>query len=345
MKKPELRDFGITPEQYKIHTLGKKNFDISSLVPKYIAIAVYVLVSVILGYVIVLGCVFVIGALSAGTGGVGLAAFCVVALVALVWRLGRKISDWCRSRADQREMKLALANRMALQIEQYEEANAAYLKAEALRREAELARQEAERVAQRERQEAERIAEQAEQARRRKLYGHWMSLSGTEFEYQLAALYQDLGYTVHLTPTSGDDGIDLILQMDESLAVVQCKSHKRPVGPAIARELYGSMVAFGADDAILACTGGFTQGVRDFVRGKPITLVSASELAEMGRRIDIIQEEQPKTRETLSGEPRCPESDCNSDMTRVVRKNREFWRCARYPRCRGVLPICPGKRL
>ena len=65
---------------------------------------------------------------------------------------------------------------------------------------------------------------------------------------------------------------------DGETIVVQCKSHNKPVGPATARELYGAMMDFGADRAILACTAGFTKGARDFVDGgkgkpKPIDLV------------------------------------------------------------------------
>jgi HJR/Mrr/RecB family endonuclease len=76
------------------------------------------------------------------------------------------------------------------------------------------------------------------------------------------------------------------MEKDGKTAIVQCKSYHHPVGPAVARELYGALISSGADEAILACTAGFTRGVKDFVRGKPITLVSASELARIGESID-----------------------------------------------------------
>ena len=123
-------------------------------------------------------------------------------------------------------------------------------------------------------------------ARYRKLREHWMSLSGTEFERELETLYRSLGYRVESTPSSGDQGVDLVLRKDGKTTVVQCKSHQSPVGPAIARELFGSLVHFGADNAILACTGGFTRGVKEFVRGKPIALISASDLATLGGSVE-----------------------------------------------------------
>ena len=118
----------------------------------------------------------------------------------------------------------------------------------------------------------------------KKLKEHWMSLSGLQFERELAALYLRLGYDVQLTPTVGDQGIDLFLRKDNKTTIVQCKSYSQPVGPAAARELYGSLIASEADAAILACTSGFTKGVYEFVRGKPIELVSSPEIISMSER-------------------------------------------------------------
>lgn len=159
-----------------------------------------------------------------------------------------------------------LQSPVASQIELYKKAEADYLAIQA----------EAERV----RREAERARWVAEMARRRTIAKHWMSLSGREFERELGTLFWDAGYYVQSTPSSGDQGVDLVLEKDGKTTVVQCKSHQNPVGPAVARELYGSLMHFSAPSAILACTGGFTRGVREFVRGKPIVLVSADDLAE-----------------------------------------------------------------
>ena len=154
-------------------------------------------------------------------------------------------------------------------------------------------RQEAEKEAEKEaaRQkvwEAEarqRILQRRREEEQRKYYDYWVSLKGEEFERQLATLFRTMGYQVRLTPTSGDQGVDLILWKDGKTTVVQCKGQKSPVGPAVVRELFGSMHAFRADRAILACTGGFTRGVKEFARSKPIDLIAANELASLARGI------------------------------------------------------------
>ena len=72
----------------------------------------------------------------------------------------------------------------------------------------------------------------------------WLSLSGRQFEYELAKLYRKLEIKADVTTASDDKGVDIWLIQNGQAVPVQCKAHKRPIGPAVARELYGSMGAF-----------------------------------------------------------------------------------------------------
>jgi len=121
----------------------------------------------------------------------------------------------------------------------------------------------------------------------------WLGLSGSAFERQLADLYRRVGYSAAVTAGSGDQGIDIILTRNGKRIIVQCKEHSKPVGPAVARELYGSLVASGADSAILACTSGFTIGVFDFVRDKSIELVDVEAIVRMQEKLNLVQKHSP----------------------------------------------------
>ena len=114
---------------------------------------------------------------------------------------------------------------------------------------------------------------------------YWGSLSGREFEYEIAALFRSHGYQARVTPTSGDKGVDIVLSNSGKVIVVQCKRYKRPAGPATARELYGALIDSGADEAIFVCTAGFTSGVYDFVQDKPIRLMDLDDILEMQQQI------------------------------------------------------------
>lgn len=142
--------------------------------------------------------------------------------------------------------------------------------------------------------------QEAEDAKRRSSEEYWNNLSGIDFEEELATLYEKLGYSVEFTPTTGDDGIDLILELDGKKTIVQCKRHDAPVGPAVARELYGALTASKASNAILACTGGFTEGVYKFVGRKRIKLISIDEILEMAERVGV-QYSNPKALDSKIG--------------------------------------------
>jgi restriction system protein len=90
---------------------------------------------------------------------------------------------------------------------------------------------------------------------------------------------------VQRTPGSGDAGIDIILQRSGKTTVVQCKQTKNPVGPAVARELYGALIASKADDGILAVTGGVTSGVHQFFVGKPLRVMGLLEIIGLQRAV------------------------------------------------------------
>ena len=110
---------------------------------------------------------------------------------------------------------------------------------------------------------------------------HWMALGGLEFERELASLFRGLGYAVEQTPASGDGGVDLILRRQGRTTIVQCKTTQAPTGPNVVRDLYGTMVAFGANDAILASLSGCTGGVRAFIKGKPIAVLDMDDVIRM----------------------------------------------------------------
>ena len=273
-KKPELQDFGIEPEEYALY-----KDDAVGYLPLRHDSAWWAILGAIFSLfgshtssvfwrtppVIFLIVFSVFGII---TLDVGLAVFFGILLSLFP---GLFVAVHVAEFFKRYERSRLLTSTMAARVRSYEESQAAHRVFQS------------EQEAERDRREAERERRQAiERARRRKLVDHWMSLDGLELEGEMEVLCRRLGYRVESTPVSGDGGIDLILRHESGKkVVVQCKSYASPVGPAAARELYGSMMDFGADKAVLVCPAGFTQGVKDFVKGKPIHLVSAEVLISL----------------------------------------------------------------
>lgn len=111
----------------------------------------------------------------------------------------------------------------------------------------------------------------------------WKSLGGREFEVEVLNLLNKKGLKARITPTTGDQGVDLFLGDG---TIVQCKAHKVPISPAVVRELYGTLHHFKAPKAILISTHGFTKGVLEFVKGKPIALWDINSLITLQRELE-----------------------------------------------------------
>jgi restriction system protein len=130
------------------------------------------------------------------------------------------------------------------------------------------------------RAEQVRRAEQEEAERKRKLrtIEGLQQLSGKEFEDLIASLFRKDGYTVRQCGGSGDEGVDLILQISTAKDVVQCKRWKTDVGSPVVREFYGAVMHSNARHGFIITTAHFSSSARSFAAGKPITLISGSDV-------------------------------------------------------------------
>ncbi len=330
-KKPDPLDFGITPKDYALYR-GSPWFNVGEERSGFIAaLVIMVLIAATLG--IFFGheaaiATLVFGILPAG----GASPY-----------LGDVIAHFKRF--------FLLRSPIVPQIKLYEEALKTYnlakeeverqqREAEKILREAEETEQETER--QRRAVERRRLEAQRQQQRIREQY--WESMDGVEFERELGGLFQVMGYGVEMTPRSGDQGVDLVLRKDRVTTVVQCKAQKARASSPIARELLGSMVAFGAQKAILACTGGFTRGVREFVEEKPISLLDSSDIARMAEGVggvvgvvDKLPKATRRGRADQEREPSCPK--CRRRMVLRRGSRGDFWGCPAFPRCRGTREV------
>lgn len=127
-------------------------------------------------------------------------------------------------------------------------------------------------------EEYKRACKAFDAAQERRTRDFWNSLSGHAFEHELARLLRRAGHNASVTKGSGDDGIDIVSEMDGESVVFQCKRYNGSVGPALVREFYGSLIHHGADRGVIATTGSFTQGAIDFAEDKPIELWTLDEI-------------------------------------------------------------------
>ncbi len=133
---------------------------------------------------------------------------------------------------------------------------------------------------------------------------YWDSLDGHQFEHAFADVCRQNGYSATVSKAGGDGGVDLILKKDGRVIVVQCKAHKKKIGPAPVRDLYGVMASNGYKEGWVVSKNGFSDNAVSFARGKPIRLIDIQDVIMLAGKsfydrygLDDEDEQKPSPKE------------------------------------------------
>jgi restriction system protein len=109
-----------------------------------------------------------------------------------------------------------------------------------------------------------------------------MELTPGEFEALITNLFEKMGLETRLTQASRDGGVDCVAYDPRPIfggkVVIQAKRYKNTVGVSAVRDLFGTMQNEGASKGILVTTSGYGKASFDFADGKPMELLSGSNL-------------------------------------------------------------------
>ncbi|QBD82563.1 restriction endonuclease [Ktedonosporobacter rubrisoli] len=109
-----------------------------------------------------------------------------------------------------------------------------------------------------------------------------MELTPSEFESLITNLFQKMGLEARQTQASRDGGVDCVAFDPRPIfggkVVIQAKRYKHTVGVSAVRDLYGTVQNEGASKGILVTTSGYGKASFEFAEGKPLELLSGSNL-------------------------------------------------------------------
>ncbi len=109
-----------------------------------------------------------------------------------------------------------------------------------------------------------------------------MDLTPGEFESLITNLFEKMGLETRLTQASRDGGVDCVAYDPRPIfggkVVIQAKRYKHTVGVSAVRDLFGTMQNEGASKGILVTTSGYGKASFEFAAGKPLELLSGSNL-------------------------------------------------------------------
>jgi restriction system protein len=109
-----------------------------------------------------------------------------------------------------------------------------------------------------------------------------MELTPGEFETLITNLFEKMGLETRMTQASRDGGVDCVAYDPRPIfggkVVIQAKRYKHTVGVSAVRDLFGTMQNEGASKGILVTTSGYGKASFEFAEGKPLELLSGSNL-------------------------------------------------------------------
>ena len=202
---------------------------------------------------------------------VGIATFIYLILIGVVvWVWVRRVVIPKRKAEEERKQHLQQ------RLEQQEEER----RRKREQREEEARRKHEQLEEERRREEQER-AEQIEALLERDTFRDSVSyMTGTQFENFMANVFDKKGYDVLTTPSSGDQGVDLLLTIDERKVAVQLKRYTGPVGNAAVQAVVAGMFHYKAKEAWVITTSTFTKSARQLAKSNRVRLIDGRELED-----------------------------------------------------------------
>ena len=91
----------------------------------------------------------------------------------------------------------------------------------------------------------------------------WRELRGVDFENYVARVFQHLGYETEETPTSGDQGVDLVVISGSKRIAIQIKGYYHSVSNSAVQEVVAGMKLYRCSQSCVVTNSRFTKSALD----------------------------------------------------------------------------------
>ena len=111
-------------------------------------------------------------------------------------------------------------------------------------------------------------------------------MTGVEFENHLMRLLKQLGCSVSGTPSTGDQGADIIAQFSGRTIVIQAKRSASPVRNQAVQEVVAALGFYGGTDAWVITNSTFTEAARELASKNKVRLICGADLPHISRLLE-----------------------------------------------------------
>ena len=109
---------------------------------------------------------------------------------------------------------------------------------------------------------------------------------GINFENNCMDILKNSGWKVKETPSSGDQGVDLIASIDGLRVCIQCKNHEKAIGNKAVQEISAGKLYWKGTHAVLVSKSGFTKAAEKLANANNVELIHESELKDLKKFIN-----------------------------------------------------------
>ncbi len=109
---------------------------------------------------------------------------------------------------------------------------------------------------------------------------------GINFENQCMDILTEAGWEVKETPSTGDQGVDLIASIDDLRICIQCKNHEKAIGNKAVQEISAGKLYWKGTHAVLVSKSGFTKSAHKLAKANKVKLIHESELIDLKKYIN-----------------------------------------------------------
>ena len=108
---------------------------------------------------------------------------------------------------------------------------------------------------------------------------------GIKFENHCMQILKQNGWDVKQTPSTGDQGVDLIASIDGLRICIQCKDHEKAIGNKAVQEISAGKLFWKGTHAILVSKSGFTKSAQQLAKSNKVELINEYQLKDLEKFI------------------------------------------------------------
>lgn len=104
--------------------------------------------------------------------------------------------------------------------------------------------------------------------------------SGIDYENYIESILQTYGFNVSRTPTTGDQGVDLVAEKKGVRIAIQCKYYSKPVGNKAVQEVIAGRDFYHCQKACVVTNNSFTPSARKIAAVAKVILANDNQIIE-----------------------------------------------------------------